>query len=57
VLASTKFAYASRGDKLQMVFDHIDKDGSGELDRHEPTPDSSQLLLVPLNRPPLNLKP
>jgi len=35
VLASTKFAYASRGDKLQMVFDHIDKDGSGELDRDE----------------------
>ena len=33
VLTAVKFAYASREEKLKMVFDHIDADGSGELDR------------------------
>ena len=35
VLTAVKFAYASREEKLKMVFDHIDADGSGELDRQE----------------------
>lgn len=37
VLTAVKFAYATREEKLRMVFDHIDADGSGELDREELT--------------------
>ena len=37
VLTAVKFAYATREEKLKMVFDHIDADGSGELDKEELT--------------------
>jgi Ca2+-binding EF-hand superfamily protein len=37
VLMAVKFAYASREEKLRMVFDKIDADGSGELDKEELT--------------------
>mmetsp|Transcript_17647 Transcript_17647/g.43607 ORF Transcript_17647/g.43607 Transcript_17647/m.43607 type:complete len:418 (+) Transcript_17647:1960-3213(+) len=37
VLTAVKFAYSTREEKLKMVFDHIDADGSGELDKVELT--------------------
>ena len=37
VLTAVTFAYATREEKLKMVFDRVDDDGSGELDREEMT--------------------
>ena len=37
VLTAVQFAKADRIEKLKMVFEHVDEDNSGELDRNELT--------------------